>query len=121
MIYVFLSDCYEKMVYWWCGKLGFKLFVISLGFWYNFGYDMMYQIKCDICCVVFDYGIMYFDFVNNYGLFVGLVEEVFGEIFVIDFVGYWDELIILLKVGYFMWDGFYGEWGSCKYLILFCD
>lgn len=60
---------------------------------------------------VFDFGIIYFDLVNNYGLLLGLVESNFGCILKELFLFYCDELIIFIKVGYMMWDGFYGDWG----------
>lgn len=74
-----------------------------------------------ILCKVFDLGIMYFDLVNNYGLFSGSVEENFGCLLWEDFVVYCDELIIFIKVGYDMWFGFYGFGGLCKYLFVSFD
>lgn len=80
MSWIVVMLCYDVMFYYWCGKLGLKLFLIFFGFWYNFGEDILYDFKWDIVWIVFDFGIMYFDFVNNYGFFLGLVEIVFGEL-----------------------------------------
>lgn len=71
--------------------------------------------------VVFDLGIIYFDFVNNYGLILGSVEENFGWLLRIDLKFYCDELVIVIKVGYYMWEGFYGEWGFKKSIIVSVD
>lgn len=97
---------------------GLYLFLILFGLWWNFGDNILFDNQCVLLCYVFDCGIMYFDFVNNYGLFYGLVEKNFGCIFVEDLCFYCDELIILLKVGWDMWFGLYGDFVSCKYIFV---
>lgn len=83
------------------------LFVLFFGMWYNFGEYNDYDIFKVMILKVFDYGIIYFDFVNNYGLFFGYVEIVMGCILNDGFIVYRDEIIIFIKVGFRMYDGFY--------------
>lgn len=79
-------------------------------------------MQCEILCIVFDFGINYFDFVNNYGLLYGSVEINFGWLLKEDFWLYCDELLILMKVGWDMWLGLYGSGGGlCKYVFVSFD
>lgn len=115
------EDRYERMIYRRCGVSGVQLPAVSLGLWHNFGDDTADDVKRAICRTAFDLGITHFDLANNYGPPPGSAETAFGEILRTDFAGYRDELIISTKVGYDMWPGPYGQWGSRKYLIASCD
>lgn len=54
---------------------------------------------------------------NNYGPVPGSAEENFGHVLSRDMKAYRDEMIISSKVGYHMWEGPYGDWGSRKSII----
>ena len=112
---------YEKMTYNRCGKSGLKLPKVSLGFWHNFGSKDIFDNMVAMCRTAFDNGITHFDLANNYGPVPGSAEENLGKILKQDFLPYRDELVISSKVGYGMWPGPYGDWGSKKYLIASCD
>lgn len=110
-----------RMPYKRCGQSGLKLPAISLGFWHNFGdVDNLDEAR-NIMRRAFDLGITHFDFANNYGPPPGSAERNCGRILKEDFLSHRDELIISTKAGYLMWDGPYGEWGSCKYLLSSLD
>lgn len=112
--FIYLVDkvrYFGGMKYCCCGKSGILLLEVFLGFWYNFGDVDILVNSFWMVYFVFDKGIIYFDLVNNYGFFYGLVEEMFGFIMKKFFMFYWDELFIFIKVGYDMWEGFYGNWG----------
>ena len=112
---------YESMTYNYCGKSGLKLPAISLGLWHNFGGDAPSENARAMCRRAFDLGITHFDLANNYGPPAGSAESNLGEILRTDFAGLRDELVISTKVGYWMWNGPYGEWGSRKYLTASLD
>lgn len=89
-MYIFDLNRYNNMLYLCCGKSGLKFFVIFFGFWYNFGYNDLFDNMWRIVLRVFDFGIIYFDLVNNYGFLLGVVEENFGRIFKFDLKFYRD-------------------------------
>ena len=120
-MYVANQQRYEKMTYRKTGKSGLRLPLLSLGLWQNFGdYDPISNQR-EILRGAFDMGITHFDLANNYGGPAGAAEKNFGRIFKEDFQTYRDEMIISTKVGYHMWEGPYGEWGSRKSIIASCD
>lgn len=112
---------YDAMTYRRCGRSGLVLPALSLGLWHNFGEDVRFEPKRDLCRAAFDLGITHFDLANNYGPPPGSAETAFGEILRADFKNHRDDLVISTKAGYFMRPGPYGEWGSRKYLISSCD
>jgi len=126
----------QKVPYRRCGRSGLKLPEISLGLWYNFGFDRPLETQRAIILRAFDLGVAHFDLANNYGdqprlaspqAFAsyappyGSAEETFGRILRADLRRYRDELVISTKAGYDMWPGPYGEWGSRKYLLASLD
>jgi L-glyceraldehyde 3-phosphate reductase len=137
MTYVAALDRYDdKMPYRRCGRSGLKLPEISLGLWFNFGFDRPLATQREIILRAFDLGVTHFDLANNYGdqarlaspaAFAGYAqpygsaEENFGRILRSDLRRYRDELVISTKAGYDMWPGPYGEWGSRKYLLASLD
>jgi L-glyceraldehyde 3-phosphate reductase len=121
MTYVPAEDRYERMRYRRSGRSGLQLPEISLGLWWNFGYDRPLGTQREILRRAFDRGITHFDLANNYGPPYGSAEENFGQLFRADFAPYRDELIVSSKAGYDMWPGPYGEWGSRKYLLASLD
>ncbi len=104
-----------------CGKSGVLLPKVSLGFWHNFGGVDPYERSRAITHYAFDHGITHFDLANNYGPPYGSAEETMGRLMQDDFRPYRDELFISTKVGYDMWEGPYGNWGSRKYLMASLD
>jgi L-glyceraldehyde 3-phosphate reductase len=105
-----------------CGKSGLLLPQISLGLWHNFGSVDNFTNAENIAKEAFDKGISHFDLANNYGPIPGSAEENFGKILRNNFQGNLrDEIVISTKVGYTMWDGPYGDWGSRKYLLSSLD
>ncbi len=121
MTYKANSNRYNDMIYRRCGNSGIKLSALSLGLWHNFGDVDVVENYRRILHLAFDSGITHFDLANNYGPPPGSAETNFGRIFHEDFKAYRDEIIISTKVGYTMWDGPYGDWGSKKYLISSLD
>jgi L-glyceraldehyde 3-phosphate reductase len=121
MTYVPAASRYEAMDYRRTGRSGLLLPTMSLGLWHNFGGPGPSDAQRDIIRRAFDLGITHFDLANNYGPPYGSAEENFGRILATDLRGYRDELIISTKVGYDMWPGPYGEWGSRKYLLASLD
>lgn len=112
---------YDNMKYNRTGNSGLLLPAISLGLWNNFGSVDVYDNMVDMAKTAFNLGITHFDLANNYGPVPGSAEENFGRMLKTTFSGYRDELVISSKVGYRMWAGPYGEWGSRKYLISSLD
>jgi len=104
-----------------CGSSGLLLPGVSLGFWHNFGDTASYANMEKICRTAFDHGITHFDLANNYGPEPGSAEKNLGRILRENFKPYRDELIISTKVGYYMWEGPYGEWGSRKHMLASLD
>jgi L-glyceraldehyde 3-phosphate reductase len=137
MTFAAAPDRYDgKMTYRRCGRSGLKLPEISVGLWYNFGFDRPVETQRAIILRAFDLGVTHFDLANNYGdqsrlasaeAFAsyaspyGSAEENFGRILHKDLRRYRDELVISTKAGYDMWPGPYGEWGSRKYLLASLD
>jgi Predicted oxidoreductases (related to aryl-alcohol dehydrogenases) len=121
MSYLPAETRYDTMIYNRCGRSGLKLPAISLGLWHNFGEDRTAANAREMCRTAFDLGITHFDLANNYGPPPGAAESLFGEVLRKDFRGFRDELVISTKVGYRMWPGPYGEWGSRKYLLSSLD
>ncbi len=114
-------DRYERMTYARSGRSGLKLPEISLGLWNNFGDDHPLATQRAILRRAFDLGVTHFDIANNYGPPPGSAELNFGRIFVEDFRGHRDELLISSKAGYDQFAGPYGDWGSRKYLLASLD
>jgi L-glyceraldehyde 3-phosphate reductase len=112
---------YDTMQYRRVGRSGLHLPAISLGLWHNFGAVDNLENCRTMLRRAFDLGITHFDLANNYGPPAGSAEETFGRLFAEDFLPHRDELIISTKVGYRMWPGPYGEWGSRKSLISSLD
>lgn len=104
---------YQSMKYNRCGNSGLKLPTVSLGLWHNFGDTGKYENMKEMCFTAFDHGITHFDLANNYGPAPGSAEIHFGRILKEELKGYRDELIISTKAGYDMWEGPYGDGGSC--------
>ena len=100
-----------------CGRSGLLLPPVSLGLWHNFGAESDYENARRLVHGAFDSGITYFDLANNYGPPPGSAEECFGRIFMQDLSRYRDELVIATKAGHLMWEGPYGDWGSCKHML----
>ena len=121
MIYLPSQSRYESMPYRRCGRSGLKLPAISLGLWHNFGGVDTLKNGRAMIHRAFDLGITHFDLANNYGPPPGSAEERFGKILHQDLAGYRDELVISSKVGWDMWPGPYGDWGSRKYLVASLD
>ena len=137
MTYEAALDRYDaNMPYRRCGRSGIKLPEISLGLWYNFGFETPLATQRAIILRAFDLGVTHFDLANNYGdqarlasrqAFAGYespygsAEQNFGQILRKDLRRYRDELVISTKAGYDMWPGPYGEWGSRKYLLASLD
>jgi len=119
--YLAAGNRYEQMTYRRCGRGGLKLPAITLGLWQNFGAEVPLEHSRQMLRRAFDLGVTHFDLANNYGPPYGSAEETFGRVFVSDFRGYRDELLISTKAGYDMWPGPYGEWGSRKYLLASLD
>ncbi|WP_022869070.1 aldo/keto reductase [Schaalia vaccimaxillae] len=112
----------QGAVYRRCGRSGLDLPVISLGFWHNFGDDHSIQGQRDIIRTAFDLGITQFDLANNYGVPYGSAEENFGRHMDHDLRPYRDEMVIVTKAGYDMWEGPYGAGGSGrKYMLSSLD
>lgn len=120
-MYIADKDRYNKLEYARCGKSGLKLPRVSLGLWHNFGDNNDFKTMQKLCFTAFDNGITHFDLANNYGPPYGSAEINFGRILKQDLKKYRDELLISTKVGYDMWEGPYGNWGSRKYLIASLD
>ena len=121
MTYVPAGDRYDQMAYRRVGRSGLKLPAISLGLWWNFGDDRLFDTSRTIVRRAFDLGITHFDLANNYGPPYGSAETNFGRILAEDLRPYRDELVISTKAGYDMWPGPYGDWGSRKYLLSSLD
>lgn len=117
MVYQASTTRYQTMEYRRCGRSGLQLPAISLGLWHNFGDETRVEISRQMLLHAFDLGITHFDLANNYGPPPGSSESNFGRILKEALQPYRDELIISTKAGYTMWDGPYGDWGSCKYLV----
>jgi L-glyceraldehyde 3-phosphate reductase len=116
---------YDAIAYRRTGNSGLMLPALSLGFWHNFGGDASSGAPLDrqraVACRAFDLGITHFDLANNYGPPPGSAEENLARVFASDLGSYRDELIISTKVGYYMWAGPYGDWGSRKYMLSSLD
>lgn len=112
---------YQQIPYRRASKSGLLLPSISLGLWHNFGGNTEFGKCRQLICHAFDKGITYFDLANNYGPPPGAAEENFGRVLKQDLGLHRDELIIASKAGYRMWDGPYGDGGSCKYVIASAD
>ena len=112
---------YSILPYHRCGKSGLMLPAVSLGLWHNFGDTANFENMRLLCRTAFDNGITHFDLANNYGPEPGSAEKNFGRILKEDLAPYRDELLIITKAGYTMWDGPYGDWGSRKYLLASLD
>jgi len=121
MTYIPANNRYDQIPYNRCGKSGLKLPAVSLGLWHNFGSVDVYENSKKILFRAFDKGITHFDLANNYGPEPGSAEENIGKVLKNEFSGYRDEMVISTKVGYLMWPGPYGEWGSKKYLVASLD
>jgi L-glyceraldehyde 3-phosphate reductase len=121
MPYIASTDRYGKMEYKRTGSSGLKLPRLSLGWWYNFGHQDVFENSRAIARCAFDHGITHFDLANNYGPPPGSAEENFGRLLKQDFLPYRDELIVSTKAGYDMWPGPYGEWGARKTLLASLD
>ena len=116
------SNRYDgRMPYRKCGNSGLYLPLLSLGMWHNFGSVDNLENCVDILHTAFDNGITCFDLANNYGPLYGTAEETFGAIYERSFKPYRDELFLVTKAGYDMWQGPYGNGGSRKYLISSLD
>lgn len=101
-----------------CGRSGLDLPMISLGLWHNFGDDRSLLDQRDILRTAFDLGITQFDLANNYGVPYGSAEANFGRHMDHDFAQYRDEMVIVSKAGYDMWEGPYGAGGGGRKYIL---
>ncbi len=121
MDYLAAGKRYENMVYRRCGASGIRLPIVSLGLWHNFGDVDSFSLVRSMILEAFDRGISHFDLANNYGPPPGSAETNFGKVLGRDLKAYRDELIISTKVGYLMWPGPYGEFGSRKYLLSSLD
>jgi len=121
MTYTPAPDRYDRMIYRRSGRSGLKLPAISLGFWWNFGNDRLFDTSRAIVRCAFDLGITHFDLANNYGPPYGSAEENFGRLLQNDLRPYRDELVISTKAGYDMWPGPYGDHGPRKYLLASLD
>nr|BFE72466.1 L-glyceraldehyde 3-phosphate reductase [Actinoplanes digitatis] len=121
MTYSAADDRYDTMTYRRAGRSGIRLPAISLGLWHNFGDGRPLERQRDITRRAFDLGVTHFDLANNYGPPPGSAESNFGRILGTDFRHHRDEIIVSTKVGYHMWNGPYGEWGSRKYLVSSLD
>lgn len=111
------TDRYQEMIYNRLGASGLKISAVSLGLWHNFGSVDSLENQKKIIHQAFDLGITYYDLANNYGPVPGSAEENFGHVLSRDMKAYRDEMIISSKVGYHMWEGPYGDWGSRKSII----
>lgn len=112
---------YDHMIYNRVGNSGLKLSAIGLGLWNNFGSVDPIANQKAIIHQAFDLGITYYDLANNYGPEPGSAETNFGRIMATDMRPYRDEMVIASKVGYVMWPGPYGNWGSRKSIIASAD
>lgn len=112
---------HAEQMYQRCGNSGVLLPRISLGLWKGFGGNRSLSECQDLLHTAFDHGIVHFDLANNYGPPYGSAEENFGRVMQTSFRPYRDELFIATKVGYDMWPGPYGNWGSRKYLMASLD
>jgi L-glyceraldehyde 3-phosphate reductase len=121
MAYVPAGDRYDRMAYRRVGRSGLKLPAISLGLWWNFGDDRLFDTSRSIVRRAFDLGITHFDLANNYGPPYGSAEENFGRLLRSDLEPFRDELVVSTKAGYDMWPGPYGDHGSRKYLLASLD
>lgn len=121
MAYIPNAAQYDTMLYRRCGQSGLALPLVSLGLWHNFGDTSCFSRMQEICQTAWDHGITHFDLANNYGPPAGAAEENFGKILRTSFAGHRDELVISTKVGYDMWPGPYGNFGSRKYLLASLD
>ena len=121
MRFVPASERYDSMLYRRSGRSGLKLPAISLGLWWNFGHDRLFDTCQAIVRRAFDLGITHFDLANNYGPPYGSAEENFGRLMRQDLRPFRDELLVSTKAGYEMWPGPYGEYGSRKYLLASLD
>ena len=101
-----------------CGRSGLDLPAISLGLWHNFGDDHSIASQREILRAAFDLGITQFDLANNYGVPYGSAEANFGRHMAHDFKPYRDEMVIVTKAGYDMWEGPYGAGGGGRKYIL---
>ena len=121
MTHLAAEDRYERMSYARTGRSGLLLPRISLGLWNNFGDDRPLETQRAILLRAFDLGVTHIDLANNYGPGPGAAERNFGAVLASDLRPYRDELVILTKAGYTMWDGPYGDHGSRKYLLASLD
>ncbi|OII38902.1 aldo/keto reductase [Plantibacter sp. MMLR14_011] len=112
---------YDDMTYRRVGRSGLRLPALSLGLWHNFGEGRSIEVQRAIVRRAFDLGITHFDLANNYGPPAGSAETAFGRIFAEDLAAHRDEIIIISKAGYYMWQGPYGEWGSRKTMLSSLD
>jgi len=103
------------------GRSGFRLPIVSLGLWHNFGGVDDFENCRRMIRRAFDLGICHFDLANGYGPPPGSAEENFGRILRADFGDRRDELAISTKAGWPMWPGPYGDGGSRKYLVASLD
>jgi L-glyceraldehyde 3-phosphate reductase len=115
------SDRYQRMPYRRSGRSGLKLPAVSLGLWQNFGDNGPFDRQRATVLRAFELGITHFDLANNYGPPYGSAEENFGRLMSKDLASHRHELVISTKVGYDMWPGPYGDWGSRKYLLTSLD
>jgi L-glyceraldehyde 3-phosphate reductase len=121
MTYAPAPERYDRMLYNRCGRSGLLLPAISLGLWWNFGNDRLFDTSRAIIRRAFDLGITHFDLANNYGPPYGSAEQNFGRLLRHDLRPFRDELVVSTKAGWDMWPGPYGEWGSRKYLLASLD
>jgi L-glyceraldehyde 3-phosphate reductase len=122
MTYTPAPERYDRMLYNRCGRSGLLLPAISLGLWWNFGDDRLFDTSRAIIRRAFDLGITHFDLANNYGPPYGSAEENFGRLLQHDLRPFRDELVVSTKAGWDMWPGPYGQGGgSRKYLLASLD
>jgi len=112
---------YSSMKYLRAGNSGLMMSAITLGLWHNFGTTGDFDNMKKMLFTAFDNGITCFDLANNYGPVPGSAEMNFGKILNNEMKSYRDEMVIITKAGYEMWEGPYGNWGSRKYLIASLD
>lgn len=110
-----------KMPYLRCGVSGLRLSALSLGFWWNFGYDETFASCHERVTCAFDNGITVFDLANNYGPPFGAAEEMMGRIIAKSMHTHRHEMIITSKAGHDMWEGPYGDGSSRKMLMTSID
>lgn len=120
-MYVADKNRYSTMEYLKTGESGLKMSALTLGLWHNFGTYNSYENMKNMLFTAFDNGITCFDLANNYGPEPGSAESNFGKILHEEMLSYRDEMVVITKAGYDMWEGPYGNWGSRKYLIASLD